>query len=736
MPRKIFSPFRFRLLIIPIVLVLAFAIAMFARSGKQKATTSSKAGGNGPALLAPVAAGGGEIQATQGPPDASIGRPEAGERTKPVSFNGDLRQLPRTGPAAKRPMIEVKRFEERVNTAPGVQDPVVQSSQGSLSMPAPSASFKGLDLNTWGAGWPPDTNGDVGPNNTYIQTVNTSIGVYDTKTGAQLAAFTFNTFFNGTNSPCDASNQGDPVVVYDAQSGRWIISDFAWTNFVSGPYYQCIAVSKTGDPLSGGWWQYAFRADDSSHPWLNDYPKLGVWSDGIYMSANMFDIRSSSGQASYKGVRVWSLNRDDLINGKTLRSVRVDLGTAYFSLLPSNYRGAQPPTGTPDFFGSISGTTANNFQLWKFHVDWANPSNSTFTGPANIAVASFNQPSSNIPQKGSSETLDTLGDRLMMQLQYRNINGTQSLWASHTVVSGGVTGIRWYEIRDPNGSHTVYQQSTFQPDSYYRWMPSLAVDSQGNMAVGYSVSSSTIYPQIRYAGRLVTDPLNTLGQGETTLIAGMGSQSGGYNRWGDYSAMTVDPVDDCTFWYTTEYYETTGNDWQTRIGSFVLPGCGGAPTPTPTFTSTPTPTATAGPSPTFTPTPTSTSTATPTFTPTATPTSSASTMHVGDLDGSSAAQNRKRWRATVTITVHDASEGLLSGVTVSGNWGNGTSGSGSCTTGADGTCSITSSTISNSQTSVSFSVSDLSLSGYTYQPSANHDPDGDSDGTTITIAAP
>jgi hypothetical protein len=733
MMRKIFSSLRSGWLVIPVVLVLAAAIVLTARYAGQEAGSSSVAGQSGPALMAP-AEGGVEIQAKQGPPDASIGRPEAGPKTAPASFDGDLRKLPQTGPAEKKPMIEVKRSKEQVGAVPAVQDPVVQTNQGSLSMPASNNSFKGLDLNNWGAGWPPDTNGDVGPNN-YIQTVNTSIGIYN-KTGGQLAAFTFDTFFNGTNSPCDSSNQGDPVVVYDAQSGRWIISDFAWTNFVSGPYYQCIAVSKTTDPLSGGWWMYALRADDNSHPWLNDYPKLGVWSDGIYMSANMFDIISRSGMASYNGVRVWALNRDDLISGAPLRSVRVDLGTSYFSLLPSNFRGAQPPSGTPAFFGSISGTTANNFQLWKFHVDWGTPSNSTFTGPTNISVASFNEPSGNVPQKDSSETLDTLGDRLMMQLQYRDINGTQSLWASHTVASGGVTGIRWYEFRNPNGSPTVYQQSTFQPDSYYRWMPSLAVDSQGNMAVGYSVSSSTIDPQIRYAGRLVGDPLNTLGQGETTLIAGTGAQSGGYNRWGDYSAMTVDPVDDCTFWYTTEYYETTGNNWQTRIGSFALPGCGGTTAPTPTFTPTPTATPTFTPTPTGAPTFTPSPTATSTFTPTPTPPSTATTMHVGNLDGSSAAQNQRRWRATVTITVHDANENLLSGVTVSGAWGSGTSGTGSCTTGADGTCSITSSTIANSQTSVSFTVSDLSLSGYTYDPSANHDPDGDSNGTTITIAGP
>jgi hypothetical protein len=256
MPRKIFSPTRLRVIIIPVVLVLAIAIAITARTNRQAPSLNSNTGQNSPALLAPAAAGGLELQATQGPPNSSVGRPQAGELTRPVSFNGDLRKLPHTGPPVKKPMVELKRFAGQANSAPSVQDPVVQSSQGSASMPTPSIDFAGLDLNTWGAGWPPDTNGDVGAlgqTEYYIQTVNTSIGVYSTTTGSRLAAFTFNTFFNGTNTPCDSSNQGDPVVVFDVQSGRWIITDFAWTNFVNGPYYQCIAVSKTGDPILGGW---------------------------------------------------------------------------------------------------------------------------------------------------------------------------------------------------------------------------------------------------------------------------------------------------------------------------------------------------------------------------------------------------------------------------------------------------------------------------------------------------
>jgi hypothetical protein len=233
---------------------------------------------------------------------------------------------------------------------------------------------------------------------------------------------------------------------------------------------------------------------------------------------------------------------------------------------------------------------------------------------------------------------------------------------------------------------TVYQQGTYAPDTSYRWMPSLAVNKFGDMAIGYSTSSSTMYPSIRYAGRLAGDALNTLGQTENTLIAGAGSQSGGYSRWGDYSSMSVDPVDDCTFWYTTEYYETTGSSWQTRIGSFRLPGCG--------------------------------------------PVVSA-TIHVGDLDAT------KRvlftWTATVTIKVHDSSHNPVPGVTVSVLWSGGYSHSASCVTNTNGLCKLKTGAMKKSNTSVTLTITNLTNASFTYDALLNHDPEVDSTGTVITI---
>src|SRR5207249_2780000 len=219
-----------------------------------------------------------------------------------------------------------------------------------------------------------------------------------------------------------------------------------------------------------------------------------------------------------------------------------------------------------------------------------------------------------VPQAGTTSRLDAIADRLMFRLAYRNFGDHESVVGNFTVSSNSVAGIRWFELRDVTaGPVAVFQQSTYQPDTTWRWMASAAMDQQGNLAIGYSASSGSIFPEIRYTGRLALDPLNLLTQGETTLFAGTGSQTGTSSRWGDYSDLSIDPVDNCTFWYTTEYYASTSSfNWRTRIGSFKFPGCGGAPTPTPT----PTPTATPTPTPTPAPTPTPTPPATPTPTPT------------------------------------------------------------------------------------------------------------------------
>jgi hypothetical protein len=517
------------------------------------------------------------------PEDLSAGPPTTVTPVMPKLFAGDVRRIPATLPQKEGERRKPGGVAEP--RLPAANDPSLQAGPTAVAAPAPSSSFYGLDFANWGAGWPPDTNGDVGPTY-YIQNVNTSIGIFDKSTGAAVAAFTFDNLFSqaGTGTPCDTSNQGDPVVLYDPQADRWTITDFAWAdaNFATGPFYECMAVSRSGDPVGGGWYFYAWQT--ASGALLPDYPKLGVWPDGIYMTANVF---ASSGSGSFQYVQAWAFNKADLYAGLPARSVTFKLpkaikGVTVFSLLPSNMRTVTgtPPAGAPNYLASIWGSYA--VRLWQFKVDWNNMANSTLTGPTTIAVSTFSVPPSAIAAKGGN-ALDSLGYRLMMQNQYTNLGGTQSIWLTHTVGNGsGIASIRWYQVNV--GTAKIVQQGTYNPDSTHRWIPSLAVDKLGNMAVGYSVSSSAIYPGIRYAGRLVTDPLGTLAQGETSLIEGTASQVGNFsdgsanNRWGDYAAMTIDP-DGCTFWFTTEYYEApqpttlAQDNWKTRIGSFKFSSC-------------------------------------------------------------------------------------------------------------------------------------------------------------------
>ena len=333
---------------------------------------------------------------------------------------------------------------------------------------------------------------------------------------------------------------------------------------------------------------------------MPDYPKIGMWPDGYYVTWNMF-----AGGTAFTGAETCAWDRVGMLSGVAApQFVCFNLSSAYSSLLPSDFDGALPPPGSPNFLMNIDpGSSALN--LWKFHVDFATPRNSTLVGPISIpGTAPFVAPCPDtqdcIPQPATTESLDALGDRLMYRLAYRNFGDHESIVANHTVVAGsGVTGVRWYEVRNPNSGPTIYQQGTFAPDADNRWMASIAMDQTGNIGVGYSLASGGTFPSIRYTGWEVGNPLGTL-QDETSFVAGGGSQTG-YNRWGDYSAMRIDPNDDCTFWYTQEYQATTQTvGWSTRIGSFRFASCGQSQASTTTTVASSLPSSAFGQSVTFT----------------------------------------------------------------------------------------------------------------------------------------
>ena len=353
------------------------------------------------------------------------------------------------------------------------------------------------------------------------------------------------------------------MVLYDQLANRWLISQFT----SASPYNECIAISTTSD-ATGSYNRYAFQLSTTDFP---DYPHLGVWPDGYYMSVNWF-----SGGRTYAGPRPYVFDRNSMLSGApaSYQSTGAALGSSYNPLLPSDLDGSNlPPSGAANAFAEF-GSPMN---LYDFHVDWTTPANTTFNKRSSLTVAGYTTLCGNtrscIPQPGTSQRVDGIGDRLMHRLAYRNFGDHDALVVTESVdVGGGQAGVRWYEIRSPlTTAANVYQQGTYAPDANNRWMGSAAQDVSGDIAVGYSVSSASTYPSIRYSGRTPSDPLGTFGQAEGSIIAGTGSQTSP-DRWGDYSALTVDPVDGCTFWFTTEYYATSGSfGWRYTHRNLFVP---------------------------------------------------------------------------------------------------------------------------------------------------------------------
>ena len=479
----------------------------------------------------------------------------------------DIPISPRARQLTERPLFRLPGGSS--STAAAAPDPVQQTTVGTLAATTAGLNFAGVGNGDYGFApnaAPPDTNGAVGATQ-YVQWVNESFAVFDKTTGARLLGpVAGNTLWSGFGGGCQTNNDGDPIVQYDKVANRWVLTQFSVT---TTPYLQCVAVSTTAD-ATGSYNRYAFSYGTTQFP---DYPKLGVWPDAYYISFNIFN-----GGTTFAGSKACAYDRAAMLAGAAATQVCFQLSSSFGGLLPSDLDGTNmPPPGSPNFFMNFG---TNSLNLWKFHSDFATPANSTFTGPTNLPVAAFT-PACNggtcIPQPSTRQKLDSLADRLMYRLAYRNFGDHEALVVNHSVVTGSAAGLRWYELRSPNGAPSLFQQSTYAPDGTYRWMGSVAMDHQGNMALGYSASSSAVNPSIRYTGRLASDALNTM-QTENTIKAGTGSQLRSLSRWGDYSAMTVDPVDDCTFWFTSEYLKSSGTfNWSTQIASFKFPGCSSGP---------------------------------------------------------------------------------------------------------------------------------------------------------------
>ena len=550
--------------------------------------------------------------------DSLAQQPIVGSPQKAKEFKGDLRLLPKVKPWKKNdpikemPQLILPEDTSRKQVSPpkptetkkperdgALSNSISGLALASLQFSTPSPNFPGIGATGF---TPPDTNGDVGPNH-YIQMVNASLAIWDKQGNQLLAPTNINQIWvnAGDTGVCANQNRGDPYVVYDHLADRWLISQFARNTDGTALRFMCIAVSRTADPVAGGWNLYTFDLEFS-----DDYPKIGVWPDGYYMVS----------QRGYNGnpVDVTVFDRANMLTGAaaTFQTFQV-AGPPTIIMLPSDLDGAAPPLGTPNFYvrpvdGDAFGG-ADRLEIREFHVDWATPANSTLSAPVNLAPAAFSSEICNginlfnfcIAQPGvGSPRLEALSVWPMGPLQYRNFGGYETLVFNHTVdVDNALsrTGVRWYELRRNNGGPwVIHQQGTYAPDEGNagltddpdRWMGSIAMDRNGNIALGYSVSATNVSPGIRYVGRQDGDPLGLMTTGEITLQSGSGFQSTTISgdttasRWGDYSAMRVDPTDECTFWYTQEY-TANGNDgsgnpqggsWRTRIAAFHFDDCG------------------------------------------------------------------------------------------------------------------------------------------------------------------
>lgn len=455
-------------------------------------------------------------------------------------------------------------------------DSVASTFTGALTGVTAGASFEGQSANDTRsllgiAFVPPDPNGAVG-NKQFVQMVNVTVSVYDKSGNLQLGPALIHTLWTGFGGLCengggapDFTDGGDPVVLFDHFGNRWLISQLQFNSSFTQTA-ECVAISTSSD-ATGSYNRYEFDFG-SDFP---DYPKYGVWTDAYYNTINVFPPKG------FAGARACAMDRNAMLAGNPASIICFQQPSSVSSLLPADIDGSTlPPAGSPELLVGLA--DSGDIFVDQFHVDFANPANSTFT-TATIPVAPFSEICARavnvhcVPEPAPGENVDALSDRVMFRLAYRNFGDRESLVVNHTVQGGALAGVRWYEIRSPRSNPFVYQQATLIDPNVNFWLGSVAMDKNGDLAVGFSASSKNLFPSIYVGARQPSDPPGTLA-GPLVITNGTGSQVTSSGRWGDYSSMSVDPSDDCTFWYTNEYYQTTSSfNWHTHIGSFKFNGC-------------------------------------------------------------------------------------------------------------------------------------------------------------------
>ncbi len=531
-----------------------------------------------------------------------------------------LRDLAKTAKPPKAKGLQPERGPAVADSGHS-PDGAIQAAQvpQAQAIAAPLQNFEGLsnqdNFNLFGFRVnPPDPVGDVGPNH-YVEMVNLAFAVYS-KTGTRLLGpVDTGTLWAGFAIEDCTDPSGDPIVVYDQTTDRWLLTQFTTRGFdpatPTAPFYNCVAVSKTGDP-TGEYHRYAFITQPDTEDggfFFPDYPKYGVWRDSYIMTTRDFGFDDEY------GISVYGLEKNRMVAGDPkaravqffLDSDNVPINLIGDGLLPPDLDGIRKPAndvpapivGTQDNGGPY-GATFDALNIWEFDVKWRSTPIASIVLKTQLPVAEFDSifpcgvvagslpPSSRdcLPQPGvtnGSRYLDILSyrQRPTWRLAYRNAGAYETMVTNQSVEAlPGIAGARWYELRRTGGIYTVHQQGTYAPnDGVHRWMGSAAMDKNGNIGLGYSVVNGIdVFPGIRYTGRLAGDPLGQMTLGEGTVINGSGVQTTTNSRWGDYTSLNVDPVDDCTLWYVNEYYTTAGQasspaGWQTRIASFRLPGC-------------------------------------------------------------------------------------------------------------------------------------------------------------------